>query len=428
MKRLLKFGGSLLGLLALAALAIALVLNVGGMRKGAEQPASLAFQSPEAAAAPISPVTTRTNAPLAIPRCIFGPTPAPVEAAGPSLDAYVFSKPKVALTSAPQLGIVGWLPDNERLLITQGIPNTNRQAIETFDVQTGEMHIYAEREAIGQKPLWAQTFNGVAYAKITDRRGELWLSQDAPGSAQRYASGLSSMSLAADPNGQRLLYLAEGKRLQELSLTTKVAQSTSIAPSRWEHSVSLQQAPPAMYQMDWRPETSQIALYNDTYFFLVDIKDGQGCEIDLGSGDALRHWAVMARWSPDGRYLAMLTTSGTPPVRFVDLSILDMVTGDLRSMHPEAYINPGQYYVTEVAWAPDSRVVAILAAIEEKEGVQSNGLFLMDAISGRSRRMLPQMVFPGGDAGWNLDWSPNGNYVALTCLNGPLCLIEATKN
>lgn len=433
MKRLLNIVGTLLGLLALGAMAVALALTFGGLRTDTEPP-SQAFQSPIEPPAPISPPPRATPTPpgatsTPIPRCTFGSGLAPEVSSGPSLDAYVFSEPRVALTNAPALGIVDWLPDSQRLLITRGISGTNRQTIETVDIRTGETRVYAKRRSAGQKPVWATTLDGIAYTTVVDGQVELRFSQGDPELTQWQADGLASTFLATDPSGQWLLYLLDGKRPQLLNLTTKATQSVGVDLSQWEYSTPLQQAPPTIYQMAWRPGTSQVAFHNNVYFFLVDVESGQSCEVDLGWEGGVPSWAVVARWSPDGRYLAMLTTTGVPPVGFVDLSILDTATGELRSMHPEVYINPGQYYVTEIAWAPNSHVVAILAAVEEKEGALYRGLYLVEVATGRNRRMLPQtrIVFPGGNAGWNLAWSPDGSYLAVTCLYDPLCLIEVIE-
>jgi len=59
----------------------------------------------------------------------------------------------VVLTHTSAVGIAGWLPDGERLLITRDIPGTNRQSIETFNTRTGEIQIYAQREGANGKGI-----------------------------------------------------------------------------------------------------------------------------------------------------------------------------------------------------------------------------------------------------------------------------------
>jgi hypothetical protein len=39
----------------------------------------------------------------------------------------------------------------------------NRERIETFDIRSGEVRVYAERLGIGPKPTWLSAIQGVAY-------------------------------------------------------------------------------------------------------------------------------------------------------------------------------------------------------------------------------------------------------------------------
>lgn len=416
MKRLLNLA-ECLGLLML--------LVSCGAQAGAQPVAQISPLAVETPTAPPKVMATPVVAEL--PLCQFNSIPTSTVSA-PPLESYVFSEPKVVLTSTGTIGIVGWLPDSERLLIVQDVPKTNRQTIATFNIQNGELRPYAERERSSAKPVWVSVSEEVAFTTVTDRQSELRISQGDPDTTQPLVSGLSSMFLGIDLAGQQLLYVTENQP-QRLSTLSKVAQTTNINLSRWEYPSLEPWKTPGMYRMAWRPGTPQAAFYNSTYFFLADVESGQGCEIDLGKekGEGgFQLWAVVAQWSPDGRYLAMLTTAGVPPVRRVGLSILDMNTGKLSPRHPEAYTAPGQYYVMGVTWAPDSQTVAILATVEEKEGAQLDGLYLVNVTTGENRRMLPQMTFPGGGAGWNLAWSQDGNYLAITCLHGPLCLVKVT--
>ncbi|RMF40878.1 MAG: hypothetical protein D6755_13065 [Anaerolineae bacterium] len=74
---------------------------------------------------------------MQVPLCAFAGQPATAEP-GPTLDTFQFSEPRVVLTHTSAIGIAGWLPDDQRLLITKDIPGTNRQAVETVNTQTGE--------------------------------------------------------------------------------------------------------------------------------------------------------------------------------------------------------------------------------------------------------------------------------------------------
>ncbi|MCS7221394.1 MAG: hypothetical protein RML36_08785 [Anaerolineae bacterium] len=57
------------------------------------------------------------------------------------------------LTHLAAIGIAGWLSDDQQLLITRDVPGTNRQSIDVFDIKTGELITYAEREGNSGKPV-----------------------------------------------------------------------------------------------------------------------------------------------------------------------------------------------------------------------------------------------------------------------------------
>lgn len=155
------------------------------------------------------------------------------------------------------------------------------------------------------------------------------------------------------------------------------------------------------------------------------------CELDLGQareeGIDIPLWASEAQWSPNGRYLAFITTDSiSAPIRRMELTILDMETGERRTLSPGPDIEPGRHYVTDIAWAPNGRIIAIRAAVKEEEGIMYEELYLVEATNGQSNRILPETAFTGGDAGWSLHWSPDGRQLVLNCPTrneGRLCLM-----
>jgi len=77
----------------------------------------------------------------------------------------------------------------------------------------------------------------------------------------------------------------------------------------------------------------------------------------------------VARWSPDGRYLAAARVHG--PVGGAsssDLAVLDTVTGVLYTMTVTPPEMEGQHYVNDIAWAPDSRHLAVIGAVYASPG------------------------------------------------------------
>ncbi len=448
MKRILNIVGGLLGLLVLVGLAVALAMTFSGLRREV-QPLSQALQSPietptlppyppPATPTPPGPPATPTVAPTPIPRCTFAARPAPVEP-GPPLEAYQFSEPKIVLTHPAAIGIAGWLPDGQRLLITRDVPGTNRQSIDVLDVQTGELSTYAEREGSSGKPVWLAALKAVAYLTLVAEKGEeqpiryhpeLWISY---GSPQRVECLISDVwgALAVEPDGKRLWYFSRANldRPQQLNVETKAIQPAplDLAPLRYPKYPEPVQSMLGLsaFQIAWHPDGSQLVFYTQPWTFLFDMRTNQICEIDLGRSEPenMPIWAMEAKWSPNGRYLAFITIGSLPDqasgtgaaILYTDLTILDTRTGDLRTLQPAPDINPGQHYVTDIAWAHDSRHLAVLGLVRMDEvGIAYDGLFFVDAVSGEFRRILPDHEF-GGAWGWEAAWSPSGSLLAVLC-------------
>lgn len=474
MRRLLKVAGGLLGLLALGVLAIVLAFTFRGLQRGTE-PASRVFQSPietptlppypppvtpmppgppatptpppyppPATPTPPGPSATPTIAPTPVPRCTFAAPPVPA-VPGPLLDAHTFSEPQVVLTHTSAIGIAGWLSDGQRLLITRDIPGTNRQAIETFNIRTGELSVYAERNGSNGKPIWLPALNAVAYSTLVDQHHELWVSRGDPQRVERAVPDVLGLSLATEPDGKHLLYFSRltGERPQQLNVETRAVQEMplDLAQLRYPKYPEPVQSMlgPSVFKIVWRPDGSQVVFYTIPWTFLFDVTTNQVCEIDLGQTrvEHMPIWALEAKWSPNGRHLALITTGTFPgqasgtgaSILYTELTILAMETGSLRALQPAPDINGGQHYVTDMAWAPDSQIIAIRAAVEEKEGVLYEGLYLVEVLTGQNKHMLPQTMFTGGDAGWSLAWSPDGHRLAVNCPTrneGRLCLIAVT--
>ncbi len=448
MKRLWSITGGLLGLLALGALVVALALTFGGLQRGAK-PASQAFQSPietptqppyppPTTPIPPGPPATPTVVPTPVPRCTFVARPVPAEP-GPPLEAYHFSEPKVVLTHKGAIGIAGWLPDGQQLLITRDIPGTDHQSIDIFNVGTGELLTYAERVGNSGKPIWLPAVRAVAYATFVDQHSEMWFSYGDPQRVERVAPDVWGASLAMESDGRHLWYFSRSDpdRPKRMDVETRALQPTPFDLA------SLRYPKPGLewamhnrspnYAMVWHPDGSQMVLYSQFWTFLLDTSTNQVCELDLGEYIAERMdippWALKAKWSPNGRYLAFITTDSLSlPLRRTELIILDMETGERQTLSPGPDIEPGRHYVTDITWAPDSRYLAVLAIIRRTEtGSEKEGLFIVNAATREARQILSKYEFGGGLEGTQLVWNTSGSQLAVNCPTpeeGKLCIIS----
>ncbi|MGQ9854859.1 MAG: hypothetical protein ACUVTG_15840, partial [Candidatus Oleimicrobiaceae bacterium] len=454
MKRLLRITGGLLNLLALGALAVVLVLTFGGLRRDVK-PASQAFQSPietptqppyPPPASPTLPAlpATPTVAPIPVPRCTFAARPAPAEP-GPPLEAYRFFEPQAVLTHTSAIGIAGWLPDGQHLLITRDIPGIDRNRIEVFNVRTAELKTYAEREGYSGKPVWLSALRAVAYATFVEQHPELWISHGDPQQVERLAPEVWGLSLAVEPDGKHLWYFSEPDRPQRLNVETRAVQPAPLdfASLRYPKpglERAMRNRSPS-FTMVWRPDGSQMVLYSQFLTFLLDARTNQVCELDLGEYIAERMdippWAIEAQWIPNGRYLAFITTDSLSlPLRRMELTILDMNTGERRTLSPAPDIEPGQHYVYDIAWAANSQHLIALAQTETSWGRPIQKLYLIDARTGDSQQIMPGIFGGGTIEGWQLAWSPNGQTLAVKCptwleteptiVEDHICLISVT--
>ena len=465
MKHILSITGGLLGLLALGTLAVALALMFGGLQKDVK-PASQAFQSPiETPTQPPYPMpatptppglpATPTVAPMPVPRCTFAARPVPAEP-GPPLEAYRFSEPQVVLTHTGAIGIASWLPDGQQLLITRDIPGTNRNSIDVFNVRTAELRTYAEREGHNGKPGWLSALRAVAYATLVEDerreqrisyRPELWISYGDPQQVERLVPDVWGVSLAVEPDGKHLWYFSrsEPDRPQQLNVETRVIQQAplDLASLRYPKpglEWAMRNRSPS-FTMVWRPDGSQMVLYSQFWTFLLETRTNQVCELDLGEYNPeamdIPPWAIEAQWSPNGRFLAFITTDSlNAPLRRTELTILDTETGERRTLSPAPDIEPGQHYVYDIAWATNSQQLIALAQTETSWGRPIQKLYLIDARTGDSRQIMPDIFGGGTIEGWQLAWSPNGQTLAVKCptwleteptiVEDHICLISVT--
>jgi hypothetical protein len=357
---------------------------------------------------------------------------------------YTFSEPRVVLTADAHIEIVEWLPDNQRVLITQDFRDNNQQNIVLFNPQTGAMQIYATRDRIGKSPRWLPELNAVIYPvmnvlkedKINHRyeyTRQVLISRGNPNNTQLIADNLTDFSIAVKPGNSQIVYLSD-KHLFKRNASLEALQSVAFDPIQWDYRQT-SGVLSASYNMAWRPGTSQIFLYNlgdlGGYTFLIDTDNGQICEIDLGSVGNENGWADIARWSPDGKYLAIIRTWGSRPVDTSDLVILDTMTGKLSVMKIIPSDMEGLHFVNDIAWAPDNRHLAVIGQILYQNQDILGSLYLVDFLSEQSILVLSDQNLGSGLGDANLIWSHDGSQLLVKCPTSQedrLCLFSVQES
>jgi hypothetical protein len=234
--------------------------------------------------------------------------------------------------------------------------------------------------------------------------------------------------VSVKPGESQIAYLLD-KQLIVKNTALGFSEAVTFDISKWEY--LRPNHPPVAYKMAWRPASEQILLFSNGdaggYTFLLDASSGEICEVDLGG------WAVMARWSPDGRYLAVIRTRGTLPVDFSDLAVLDMFSGKLHAMSITPAEIVGRHFVNDVAWEADSVNLLAIGQVLENPGIPTSddyilnsGLYVVDFLSGQSLQVLQKHKLGSGLGAPNLVLSPDGAQLIVQCptlQEGRLCSI-----
>lgn len=443
MRKVRNFLNTVLGFTLLALLALALAALFQGQQAvgTAAQPVAtttpaLPENTPIPAVIPTIAVPTSTPVPtqLLLPACQFNGT-ALAEEPAPALEAYVFSEPRVVLTHTSGIAVAEWSEDSQQILLTLAIPNSLKEKIDVYNVQSGKLQPYGEWQGFSTifnpMPVWLNSQQSVAFVDESDKPWSLHISRGGNAPVEKPVAGLSSRYLGVSPDGQQVAFLpktpgkqpevwqgAQAKR-QVLAVTLPVEPDQSLPLGI------------GTYHIAWQPNGNRIAFFNNAGFFLTDAGRHTLCEIDLGTamgGEFNKRWALVAKWSPDGRYLALLTTVGEPIVPFIDLTLIDMSTGQLRRL------NLGHQSLHAIAWAPNYHDLVVVAPPpqHEPELAHLNTVYLVDATTGNSRQVLTEyqskFIFSGTG---NVVWSPDGQEIAFVCpyftsptvIQGRLCLV-----
>jgi hypothetical protein len=374
----------------------------------------------------VLPTATSTLAP---PSCTFPLAGTTAEESKP--EEYTFSEPQVVLTSEFQPSIVGWLPDNQNALImldkfTDFTINGAKQNIELFNPETQETRLYAIRgDFSGPMPAWNSALNAVVYPNWNHVIGgtdsiQLRISYGNPDETQLLADNLPQLPMAVKPDGSQTAYFIDNQLIRldgELNPLAPVPADRK----RWDYLHEFLRNDNnnfvEEFKMAWRPNSAQIFLYNHAgdglvYTYILDTDSGRLCSLNFDG------WASEVRWSPNGRYLAIVRAQERVPIQASDVAVLDTATGKYY-VFKTADLKIKEGRAQDIAWAPDNRhlLFTVRTAYSKTTHIYSGLLYLGDFISGQVEQVLPSFQFNiVGDARPNLAWSPDGSKLLM---NGP---------
>lgn len=393
---------------------------------GPELPASPSQQSPvQTPTATIThPPPTPTPTPSVTPVPATPTLGAPTATPPPSdLDDFVFGEPQIVLTHTSAIGIAGWLPDSQRLLLTVQQPDTITESIETINVTNGQREVYAQRRFLPVLPLWLDTRRQVAFVDepvngLVPPRFDLAIS----GGPRQ--SVLLNVNQAIAGRDDWIVALPRGS--SQPIILDGAGQVLRQAPLDLE-SLGFDPRNSSELRMAAHPSQPKVAMFNSGSFVIVDLETGEAQQIDLGQ-EEVREWgprsAINATWSPDGEHLALITSVGPPTLPYSALGIVEVASGHYRE------IDLGQRFVSDISWAPDSRHLAALVVLDTGDGYSHGRLVLVDGATDSVREAPLQREFGGGSWGEQLAWSPDGRKIAANCptiAEGRTCLISVAR-
>lgn len=375
---------------------------------------------------PIQPGPTPTKVPLCAPPASASDDQAPAEEN--ALDALAFGDPQVILTDTMLIGISGWIPDGNNLLLVRQLPGQRAQAIESYDIRSGRTVRYAEAVTYVDQVFPLAQRRGVGFlAEAAAVEGQPSAGVDllvsyGPGQVQPVVRGVPFRAMAVDPASASLVRYAQAPggppELPPQARQDFRVLTVPIDPYLWRYPKYVPDRIETGYggdvfQAAVRPDGSMVAFYADPYLFLYDTRTERACEVDLGVAEnGYPRFTWDARWSPDGRYLAMLTSARFPGelLPFADLTILDSLSGRTRTVNPSP-----QRLVDAFAWSPNSRWLILLGKDQERLVDQ---LHLVDVMQGNTTIILPQHSFALGISN-SVSWTPADSTIALPCHQWP---------
>lgn len=376
------------------------------------QPTTITTAIPTSIATTVSPsmATVAPTATSKIPLCDFSENFAATTAVTSTLYAYDFSEPEVVLhyDNSP-LQVLEWV-DPQQLLITYLISSTHER-IELFNVKSGQAQNYGERYSLSTTPTWLSSTHTIAFVDRVDKQWRLYTTSLAAPARAMIMKELASPHITTSPDGKHIFFFPQTSENQYQILDTTLKEEQSAIFNFPVLSMPVPTLHASPYLSSWHPDGEHIAFYNNGGFYLITLSTHQVCEIRFGDGEGYaKPWVVEAKWSPNGRYLAALTTVGEAPVDMIDLALLDMATGELR------HFNFGYQYLYTLAWHPNSHELLTMVDVAFDDLTKANqyGVYIVDVTTGEARRILAEHIFMFAGV-YGAAWSPTGRGLAIAC-------------
>lgn len=334
-----------------------------------------------------------------------------------SLDAVAFSEPQVVF-SGNVIGIAEWLPDSQRVLISRVSLKDQAESIDVLDLSNTSSSQLTLHKGGRTTPLWLDSISSVVFVEtIGANQSTLKIVRDSGGDTALEVSNLVSPYIAVAPKGNQISYV-DTTGLSEL--ITEAEKDPDGVSATYESLTSPSGFINAFTRSVWSSDGQRMLLFNDSGFgssdvFVLEPSTQSMCSFlwNTETSTETREWLVDAKWSPNGRYIALVTALGqVGRLQYASLKVLDMVTGVVSLIELESQ------YIYEIDWMPAGTQLLALGSVEHINGFATVGLYLVDIEKNSSARVLPTISFaPGayGFGGGGLAVAPDGRKVLTIC-------------
>lgn len=365
------------------------------------------------------------DSPLPTPPSQVTPTPSGATPMPPS-GGYKFGEPKVIFGHSSAINLIESLPNSDEVLLTLQQSGIITETIITLNFISGEQRVFGQRLGDPAKPVWLNEHQLVAFTARTsleELQHGLWINE--AGESQGKQPDMLDVHPAILGYGDQVLIGT--KKVNQARLVDRFGRAVD------GNSLDLRALGfdlgdlhrTTFFNMEKAPSDTRIALFDNQKFIIANLDTGETKEVDLGTKNTEfatgPRWAMLARWSPNGRYIAMITTiSNDLPVYFTELAVWDSETGYLRFIGPSPFLRPEQWnweldFISDVAWAPDSYHLAVMKSVRKDEfGIEYYGLHITSIDLDDLQPVLEGYEF-GASWGNIFRWSSDGTKIVAAC-------------
>ncbi len=329
------------------------------------------------------------------------------------LEFLSISDPEIIFENSNPIGIVDWLPDNQNILISLSLLN-GYENINSLNVVSKDNPQVTKRQISGNKPIWLTEINSLIYSDLVNNQFDLIVLDRTTNKISDIAQNIYNFSLSS--NGRMITFTS---LFDENTIhiwnphTNSIFLKFDMSKYKYLPLKNPINTASRFFQASWQPGGANIALFGDGYLFLLNMDSQSLCESPVSQFYKSVRYFKSAKWSPDGRYLSIISTDLGSQVATTDneLVVWDITEGSV------AKVDIKSSFVYGIDWSGDSKKMAVLG----REEITSYGrplmsLFLISIDSGYVKHVQSRYPLGGGASDdWQLAWSADDRNLVIKC-------------